>query len=311
MRLQNTQWRRADMFRRIPKDLTEATTTGAIISIICLSVMTLLFLGEVISYVFPRTQSDVVVDPGSGSGEKMKVHIDITFYQLPCALASLDIIDVLHNHVMGSMDNIVRTRLDAKGREVGVFTDSNAPEVVKTEGCRLVGHFFVTKVPGNFHISCHSRPKLAHTNFPNGLIMDHKINHLSFGATNVKKLSSVAQLSPLDGQKAVENHPHLFQYFLDIIPTTYEGTIFSSHTYQFTSQMSTTHSNKNMMAAVFFQYQVSPLSVKYSAGRVSFTHFLTYLCAIVGGVFTVCGLMSRFIQVSSAQIQKRFMGKGD
>lgn len=28
---------------------------------------------------------------------------------------------------------------------------------IKDEGCQLFGHFFVKKVPGNFHVSFHGR----------------------------------------------------------------------------------------------------------------------------------------------------------
>jgi hypothetical protein len=38
---------------------------------------------------------------------------------------------------------------------------------------------------------------------------------------------------------------------------------------------------------VFFFYDLSPIMVRYVEQRKSFLHFLTSVCAVVGGVFTV------------------------
>ncbi|EPY35748.1 hypothetical protein AGDE_00419 [Angomonas deanei] len=237
----------------------------------------------------------------------MKVSLDMTFHKLPCEILSVDIIDVLHNHQVGSMKNIKSTRIDLKGKTI----DPKTP-VTPNEGCIIVGYIEVAKVPGNFHISSHTKPHEAARLFPEGINVEHTIRHLSFGSTNVKTLRKVAQLSPLDGRKGTSKRKNvMYQYFLEIIPTTYKGVLFSSDTYQFTSQMSKISLHPGHMPAVFFDYRLSPLSVQYSSGRVSFTHFLTYVCAIVGGVYTVCGLLSRFVHVSYAQIQKRMLGKGD
>ncbi|KAL7699656.1 Endoplasmic reticulum vesicle transporter [Lotmaria passim] len=303
-------WQKADFFRRIPKDLTEATTIGAVISIACVVVMVLLFTGEVISYVSPRVQSDLIIKPDLDSSSNIKVSLDITFHKMPCAILTLDILDVLHNHVFNSMEHITKTRLDERGNPI---TDGRLPEefVNRNEGCNLHGYTEVAKVPGNFHISAHGRQQLVVQNFPGGINVEHTINHMSFGSTDVKKLSKRAQLHPLDGTHQRSETPTVYQYYLDIVPTIYEGTFSTSNTYQFTGTSSATTIGPNQMAAVVFQYQLSPITVRYSLARVSFTHFLTYVCAIVGGVFTVAGLLSRFVHTSVAQIQRRVLGKAD
>ncbi|KPA85042.1 hypothetical protein ABB37_01463 [Leptomonas pyrrhocoris] len=303
-------WQKADFFRRIPKDLTESTAIGAIISIACVVVMVLLFVGEVISYVSPRIQSDMVIMPDLDSESIIKVSLDLTFHKMPCSILTLDILDVLHNHVFNSMEHITKTRLDAEGRPV---TDGRSPEefVSNREGCNLRGYIQVAKVPGNFHISSHGRQQLLNDHFKAGINVEHTIHHLSFGSTDVMKFSKQAQLHPLDGMTQRSHLPKLFQYYLDIVPTIYEGAFSTTYTYQFTGTSSAVILPTNQMPAVVFQYQLSPITVRYSAARVSFTHFLTYVCAIVGGVFTVAGLLSRFVQTSAAQIQRRILGKAD
>lgn len=47
--------------------------------------------------------------------------------------------------------------------------------------------------------------------------------------------------------------------------------------------------------SVSYLILLCPLQVQYREEYKSFTHFLTSVCAIVGGVFTVSGLIDSFI----------------
>jgi len=42
-------------------------------------------------------------------------------------------------------------------------------------------------------------------------------------------------------------------------------------------------------------YELSPIRVKFKETGKSFAHFLTGVCAIIGGVFTVAGIIDSFI----------------
>ena len=44
-----------------------------------------------------------------------------------------------------------------------------------------------------------------------------------------------------------------------------------------------------VLPGVFFIYDISPIMVKFTEKTMSFSYFLTSLCAIVGGVFTTAG----------------------
>ncbi|KAG5470799.1 hypothetical protein LSCM1_02049 [Leishmania martiniquensis] len=303
-------WQRTDFFRRIPKDLTESTTAGSIISIACVVVMVLLFFGEVISYVSPRIQSDMIILSALDEKSTLKVSMDITFPKMPCAILTLDILDVLHNHMFNSMEHIKRTRLDAAGQPIHDGQPSDR-FVSAAEGCRLEGYITVGKVPGNFHISSHGRQYLVAQHFPDGINVEHRIHHLSFGSTDVRKLAKKAQLHPLDGKEHRSNVPTVYQYFLDIVPTIYEGSFSTTYTYQFTGTSSSSPVPLRQMPAVVFQYQLCPITVRYSSGRVALTHFLTYVCAIIGGVYTVAGLLLRLVHTSAAEFQRRILGKSD
>lgn len=50
------------------------------------------------------------------------------------------------------------------------------------------------------------------------------------------------------------------------------------------------------LPGVFFFYELSPIMVKFTETRKSLPHFLTQLCAILGGVFTVAGMLDRLVR---------------
>ena len=102
----------------------------------------------------------------------------------------------------------------------------------------------------------------------------------------------------------------MHQYFLKVVPTFYQplrgGQIH-------TNQFSTTKNAKaiNLAAGgaglpgVFFFYDFSSIRITYAEQRSSFLHFLTGACAIVGGVFTISGLVDGFVYYG----QKKLGGK--
>jgi hypothetical protein len=64
------------------------------------------------------------------------------------------------------------------------------------------------------------------------------------------------------------------------------------------------------MLGVFFLYDFSPIMVKFTETRRSFTHFLTGVCAIIGGVFTVAGIIDSFLYHGLRSVQTKInLGK--
>ena len=61
---------------------------------------------------------------------------------------------------------------------------------------------------------------------------------------------------------------------------------------------------------VFFHYEISPMRVIYTQTHRPFFTFLTGVCAIVGGIFTVAGMIDSFIYSANRTLQKKIqMGK--
>ena len=85
-----------------------------------------------------------------------------------------------------------------------------------------------------------------------------------------------------------------------MVPTTYEfagGLALDSCQYSVTDQFKSAHdpSKGFVLPGVFFIYDISPIMVKFTEKRPSFTYFLTSMCAIVGCVFTVAGIVDALI----------------
>ncbi|KAG1700932.1 Integrator complex subunit 14 [Nymphon striatum] len=64
---------RFDIYRKIPKDLTQPTTTGAVISICCCLFMFLLFFSELLSFISVEVVSELFVDNPSSVTDKIPV----------------------------------------------------------------------------------------------------------------------------------------------------------------------------------------------------------------------------------------------
>lgn len=181
------------------------------------------------------------------------------------------------------------------------------------EGCRLHGFLHVNKVQGNFHFApgksfqtdnMHIHD-LAALSFQQSFDLSHTITRLTFGEDFPKIVN------PLDGVQKVWQHAGsnaMYQYHVKIVPTTYQlptGDIIH------TNQFSVTEHDRILSAGsrgglpgLFFIYDFSPIMVSFTEHTTSFAHFLTSLCAIVGGIFTVAGIIDSFIYHLMKQIAK-------
>ncbi len=52
---------------------------------------------------------------------------------------------------------------------------------------------------------------------------------------------------------------------------------------------------KGQMPAVFLIYDLSPIRITVEDVRQSVVHFLVRICAVIGGVLTLCGLLDKVV----------------
>ena len=69
------------------------------------------------------------------------------------------------------------------------------------------------------------------------------------------------------------------------------------------------HSERLLLTVLLIRYDLNPITVRYHESRPPLYHFLTTICAIVGGTFTVAGIIDSCI-FSATEIFKKFeLGK--
>uniref|UniRef100_A0A8C4PN13 Endoplasmic reticulum-Golgi intermediate compartment protein n=1 Tax=Equus asinus TaxID=9793 RepID=A0A8C4PN13_EQUAS len=78
-------FRRFDIYRKVPKDLTQPTYTGAIISVCCCLFILFLFLSELTGFITTEVVNELYVDdPDKDSGGKIDVSLNISLPNLHC-----------------------------------------------------------------------------------------------------------------------------------------------------------------------------------------------------------------------------------
>jgi hypothetical protein len=184
------------------------------------------------------------------------------------------------------------------------------------EGCRVHGTLKVNKVAGNFHIapgkSIQKKNMHIHnTFFYTGMTymdLSHNIHRLSFG-DDIPHI-----VHPLDGLKElVSERLTMYQYFIKVVPTIYtylNGTSVLTNQFSVTKYLKNLHQNVDGLPGVFFNYDIAPMRVVYTETKPSFMQFLTGVCAIVGGTFTVAGMLDAFIYHTEITLRRKIeLGK--
>ncbi|XP_057488856.1 uncharacterized protein LOC130774830 [Actinidia eriantha] len=179
------------------------------------------------------------------------------------------------------------------------------------EGCNIHGSLEVSKVAGTFHFApgksfhqsnIHLHELLA---FQSDIYnISHKINRLAFG----EYFPGV--VNPLDGVQWVQDAPNgIYQYFIKVVPTIYTdiiGRTICSNQFSVTEHFKSFEIGPSRLSpGVHFFYDLSPIKVTINEGHTPFLHFVTHLCAIIGGIFTVAGIVDSFVYHGRRAIKKK------
>jgi len=177
------------------------------------------------------------------------------------------------------------------------------------EGCMLFGYVDVSRAPGTIHIAPHS-PR--HSFDFSKVNTSHHIDHLSFGLELSAEPRSAlpeqvrSHLMSLDGAAFHTVQPHETQeHHVNIVPTSFAraGGRGAVETYQFTA---TSHSRtKDTLPSVLISYDVSPIQVQIEPKAEPASEFIVSLCAIVGGAFTIFGILDAMLWTTSKAMLKK------
>lgn len=199
---------------------------------------------------------------------------------------------------------MVRTDEDADwNNEV---SDRRAPSsswnATQHPGCQISGNLVIDEAPGKFVIHANS---FGHSIAPHMTNLSHVVNHFSFGDMEDQKYyaSHVSWLQrslfPLDGHVYITSELHqAYHHYMQVVTTEIEesaikkwarATIARVYKMKTTSHLSSYR--HFIVPEVQFSYDLSPIAVSYVQISRSSHEYLTSLLAILGGTFTVFGLM--------------------
>jgi hypothetical protein len=185
----------------------------------------------------------------------------------------------------------------------GQTQDAMLAELARGDGCRMYGYLEVNKVAGNIHWAPGKSFQHAHMHIhdlaafpPASFNVSHKITQFSFG----EPFPGI--INPLDHSErmlGLEDGGGMYMYYVKVVPTTYDslaGGIIHTNQFSVTEHFRPVSAREGQgLPGVFFFYELSPIMVQFTEERKSLLHFLTQLCAILGGVFTVSGMLDRVV----------------
>ncbi|KAL3775734.1 hypothetical protein ACHAW5_005889 [Stephanodiscus triporus] len=111
-----------DFYRRVPKDLTEATSLGAFMSLCAIAVMGVLFLSETIAFARTAIETSIALD--ENDQPQIRLNFNITLMDLHCDYVSVDVWDTLGTNRQNVTKNVEKWQLDESGQR-RIFSGRN------------------------------------------------------------------------------------------------------------------------------------------------------------------------------------------
>eukprot|EP00271_Cylindrocystis_brebissonii_P010874 TRINITY_DN27304_c0_g1_i1.p1 TRINITY_DN27304_c0_g1~~TRINITY_DN27304_c0_g1_i1.p1 ORF type:complete len:515 (-),score=67.19 TRINITY_DN27304_c0_g1_i1:124-1668(-) len=225
--------------------------------------------------------------------------------------------------VNGATDR--REQLEGGAGAEDLHASGEVRRAPQASGCHIEGFVLVKKVPGNLMVSAHSG---AHSFDASTMNLTHLVHQFSFGRPlSMRRMDQVVRLLPYVPESAARmaqhfflsehdnvTHDHFLQVVLsEVVPLHGLGSAGSSPKHPgLQSYDYTVHSHMLQAATVpvaRFHYELSPMQVLIKEQRRSFSHFLTSVSAIVGGVFTVAGIVDSLLHNVAKVMKKVNLGK--
>ncbi|GFO39627.1 endoplasmic reticulum-Golgi intermediate compartment protein 2-like [Plakobranchus ocellatus] len=323
-----------DAFPKVPESYVETSAKGGGLSIVTFILIFILILSEVSYYANTELQFDYVVDTNFTGKLKLNIDVTVAmecfnvgadvldqtgqdvfgfglleeepvFWELSPKQREYQQMIQSTNSFLNEEYHALQTVLWRSGNptfNMGMPVRETPNPPGEKDGCRLHGSLEVNKVAGNFHITAgKSIPVIPKGHAHLAMMMEnsdynfsHRIDHFSFG----DPVSGL--IYPLDGSEITTSYnQHTFQYFMKVVPTEVRTYRANVDTYQF----SVTERNRPIshsqgshgVPGIFVKYDLSSLVIRIKEVHKPFWQFLVRLCGIVGGIFSVSGMLNGFM----------------
>ena len=220
----------------------------------------------------------------------------------------------------------------------GLNTDADPnydSKVHRKESCTIVGNVFGSRIPGVLRFALSDRK--GQLSFDASKInMSHFIEHFSFGPKLEKKwhkyLLKYNQGVPERERAAALgwNYKHNFittapftsyEHYARVVSTTFQflrGTSFNAYEFSVSSNAfvhgktvveADPLEHERALPSVGFRYELSPLQMVIREKKMSIGELVVVICAIVGGVYTLAGILDGVLETGHHVIKKARMGK--
>jgi len=117
-----------DAFRKVPKDLTEATHTGALMTIGAILTCSVLFVCETSAFLTSTPKTKIAVD--ANQDELLKINFDVSMLDVDCDHLTVGVWDAFGTERLNITKNVQKQRIDHKGAVKGqAYTEDELVEL--------------------------------------------------------------------------------------------------------------------------------------------------------------------------------------
>jgi len=187
-------------------------------------------------------------------------------------------------------------------------------------GCQLSGSLLLDRTPGNFYIQAQSP---NHDLNPSLTNVSHMVEYLSFtkpnrnefmqkefsrgsfllGDSRVRSYFSRQIFQPMNKNVYVTEGLHeAYHHYMKLVST-------NLNFYQVLSNSQLTYYTESAVPEAKFMLDISPIKVTYTRGTRAWYDYITSLMAILGGTFTVVGMLNSALRILMTTSARHTVGK--
>ena len=304
-----------DYFQKISFDIQKSTFIGAIISICSISIIVTLIFREFIDYLTPSIKKDAIINHSHDHNSMVNFHFGLHLNGSPCSMSSVIYQeDFGINHI--DVDNKIQfTRFDIFQKVINEPYDSSFPSCTKSlsdgEGCGIAGYIEMSKTPGFIIISPKKQRqqyfmiKAINSNLSKNFSLKHKFFYIMFGDNKIHEsvykrfgYENMEDFNRKDLPDYKMSDMVYFDYFIKIIPHILYDE--SRGTKTLTYQYSINHNERPLahgtdVPMITLKFDLSDITIQVTLENKSFLHFMTHICAIVGGIYMIFSILNRIL----------------
>jgi hypothetical protein len=172
----------------------------------------------------------------------------------------------------------------------------------------LAGSLSMARVPSKFYIQASGFAQ-GHDINPRMANLSHQVNHLAFRKVGGHPIKEVVpkdfdqHIAPFDGNVYVIHQLHeAFHHHIKLVST-------SSEYYHVLENSQISYYRQDQVPEAKFVLDISPIAVRYRWWHRPWYDYVTSILAIVGGTFTVVGMVEAIIRLTSRQVKRQKQSK--